>query len=134
MWPLGGSFPWSAARRVAEDGFFLGAHTLPVVVLVSVESGGAALQVLAVLPCLSLLAAGHMRRMSESRSEAVVFLVEGFLIASIVTLLPWTAFGFLVAAIPALYFSVGCERWQKVTRWSDLHHDDAGDATVRSDR
>lgn len=134
MWPLARSLPWSATRRIAEDGFFLAAQTVPLVLLVSLQSGRAALYVLALLPCLSLLAAGHMRRIPEWRGNAVVFLVEGLLAASILTLLPWTALGWLAGAIPALHFSAECERRQKVTRWSDLHHDDAGDPTVRSER
>jgi hypothetical protein len=134
MWALARSLPWSATRRVAEDGAFLAAQTLPLVLLVSVQSGRAALHVLALLPCLSLLAAGHMRRIPEWRGDAVVFLVEGLLAAAILTLLPWTSLGWLAGAIPALYFSAECERRQKVTRWSDLHHDDAGDPMVRSDR
>jgi len=134
VWSLARSLPWSATRRVAEDGFFLAAQTLPLVLLVSVQSGGAALQVLALLPCLSLLAAGHMRRIAEWRGHAVVFLVEGLLAASILTLLPWTALGWLAGAIPALYSSAECERRQKVTRWSDVQHDDAGDPMARSER
>jgi hypothetical protein len=134
MWALGRSLPWSATRRVAEDGVFLAAQTLPLVLLVSVQSGRAALHVLALLPCLSLLAAGHMRRIPEWRADAVVFLVGGLLASSILTLLPWTALGWLAGAVPALYCSAECERRQKVTRWSDLHHDDAGDPMVRSER
>jgi hypothetical protein len=75
-----------------------------------------------------------MRRIPEWRGNTAAFLVEGVLAASILTLLPWTALGWLVGAIPALHFSAECERRQKVTRWSDLHHDDAGDPMVRSER
>jgi hypothetical protein len=134
MWPLARSFPWSATRRVAEDGLFLAAHALPLVLLVGVASGKAALQVLALVPCLALLAAGRMRRIPERRSHAVLFVGEGLLAASILTLLPWTAFAWLVGAVPALRFSAECERRLKVTRWSDWNHDDAGDPTVRSER
>jgi hypothetical protein len=134
MWSLSRSFPWSATRRVAEDGAFLAAHTLPLVLLIGVQSGMAVLQVLALLPCLSLLAAGHMRRIPDRRSDVLVFLGEGLLAASLLTLLPWTALGWLLGAIPALSFSSECERRQKVTRWSELRHDDAGDSTVWSGR
>ena len=134
MWPLARSFPWSATRRVAEDGLFLAAHALPLVLLIGAVSGKAALQVLALLPCLSLLAAGRMRRIPERRSHAVLFIGEGLLAASLLTLLPWTAFAWLAGAVPALHFSAECERRLKVTRWSDWNHDDAGDPTVRSER
>jgi len=134
MWSLSRSFPWSAARRVAGDGVFLAAHTLPLVLLIGVQSGMAALQVLALLPCLSLLAAGHMRRIPEWRSDVLVFLGEGLLAASLLTLLPWTALGWLLGAIPALSYSAECERRQKVTRWRELQYDDAGDSTVWSGR
>jgi hypothetical protein len=132
MWSLARSFPWSSTRRVAEDGLFLAVHTLPLVLLLGMQSGRVVLQVLAFLPCLSLLAAGHMRRIPERRTDAAVFLGEGLLGASLLTLMPWTAFGWLIGAMPALYFSSECERRQKITRWSDLHHDDAGDPTARS--
>ncbi len=134
MWPLARSFPWSAMRRVAEDAFFLAVHTLPLVLLVGAQSGRALVYVFALLPCLSLLAAGQMRGAPERRSSALAFLVEGLLAASVLTLLPWTAFGWLVAAIPALSFSAERERRQKVTRWSDWRHDEAGDPTTRSTR
>jgi hypothetical protein len=133
-WALARSFPWSATRRVAEDGLFLAVHTLPLALLVAVQSGKEALRVLLLVPFLSLLAAGSMRRFPERRSESLVFLGEGLLAASLLTLLRWTAVGWLVAAIPVLYFSAEAERRQKVTRWSDLHHEDAGDPTVRSER
>ena len=44
------------------------------------------------------------------------------------------ALGWLVSAVPALSFSAERERRQKVTRWSELHYDDAGDSTVWSGR
>jgi len=134
IWSLSRSFPWSATRRVAEDGVFLAAHTLQLALLIGVQSRMAALQVLALLPCLSLLAAGHMRRIPERRSDVLVFLGEGLLAASLLTLVPWTVLVWLLSAIPALSFSSECDRRQKVTRWSELHHDDAGDSTVWSGR
>jgi hypothetical protein len=134
IWALSRSFPWSATRRVAEDGAFLAAHTLPLVLLIGVQSRMAALQVLALLPCLSLLAAGHMRRIPERRNDILVFLGEGLLTASLLTLVPWTTLGWLLSAIPALSFSSEYERRQKVTCWSEFHHDDAGDSTVWSGR
>jgi hypothetical protein len=134
MWALARSFPWSAARRVAEDALFLALHTLPLVLLVGIRSGGAALHVLTLLPFLSLLAAGLMRRIPERRGNALVFLGEGLLAASLLSMLPWTAAGWLLGAIPALRLSAESDRRQKVTRWSDLQHDDAGDPTVRSER
>jgi hypothetical protein len=134
LWSLSRSFPWSATRRVAEDGIFVAAHTLPLVVLIGLQSRMAALQVLALLPALSLLAAGHMRRIPERRSDLLVLLGEGLLAASLLTLLPWTALLWPLGAIPALSFSAEWERRQKVTRWSELHHADAGDSMGGSGR
>jgi hypothetical protein len=132
-WALARSFPWSATRRVAEDALFLAVQTLPLVLLVGVQSRREAVRVVTLLPFLSLLAAGQMRRIRERRSEALVFLGEGLLAASLLTLLRWTALGWLVGAIPVLYFSAESERRQKITRWSELHHEDGGDPTVRSE-
>ncbi|HEV3214677.1 MAG TPA: hypothetical protein VGZ27_03095 [Vicinamibacterales bacterium] len=134
MWPLARSFPWSATRRIADDGLFLSGHALLLILPVAIQNAGAALRVMALLPFLSVLAAGEMRRIAERRSNALVFLAEGLLAASLLTLLPWTALVWLLGAIPTLYFSAECERRQKVTRWLDLHHDDAGDPSVWSER
>jgi hypothetical protein len=134
MWALARSFPWSATRRVVEDAVFLALHTLPLMLLVALQGARAALSVLALLPFLSLLAAGLMRRIPEGQGNALVFLGEGVLAASLLALLPWTAAGWLAAAVPALRLSAEADRRQKVTRWSDLQHDEAGDPTVRSGR
>jgi hypothetical protein len=130
-WSLARSFPWSATQRVGEDGIFLGAHALPLLLLVAFQDGTVALTNVALLPFLSFRAAGYMRRIPDEHSCALVFLAEGLLAASVLTLLPWTAFVWLVASPPALLFSAERERRHKVTRWSDWQYANPGDTSLR---
>ena len=137
MWPLARSLPWSARQRVAQDALFMTVHALPLLLLVAAQSAWAAAAASAMLPLLSLLAAGHMRpggglNGAAQNSAALRFVLEGLLAAAVLTLLPWTAFAWLAAAIPALWFAAERERAHKVTRWSDLHHDHAADSVARS--
>jgi hypothetical protein len=129
VWPLARSFPWSAARRVAEDALLLGVLTLPLTLLLGVWYPIAAFSVLLVCPLLAFRAAAHVRRIPERRAGAVVFIAEGFCVASILALLPWSAPFWLAAAIAAFYLARQAERRQKVTRWVDLHHAAAGDSS-----
>ena len=127
-------WPWSSFDRVAGDAVFLAVHSLPLLLLVAVQNGRAALWVLPVVPFFAALAAGHMRRMPEHRGEALVLLVEGLLVAALLTLVPWSALIWLAGAIPALHLAAARDRGQKVTRWPDLLHDAAGDPAVQGDR
>ena len=133
VWPLARSFPWSATQRVAEDGLFLGAHALPLLLLVAFQDWTAALTSVALLPFLSLRAAGYVRRIPDDRSSAPVLLAEGLLAACVLTLLPWTAFAWLAASPPALLVSAERERRDKVTRWSDSPYAAPGDTSLQSD-
>ena len=132
-WSLARSFPWSATHRVAEDGLFLCGHALPLLLLVAFKDGTAALTSVALLPFVSLRATGYLGRISDQRRNAFVFLAEGLLAASVLTLLPWTALGWLVASPWALRSSAEHERRHKVTRWSDWQYVNPGDTSLRSE-
>jgi hypothetical protein len=125
--PWSATHPWSATQRVAQDGLSLGAHALPLLLLVAFQDGTGALTNVALLPFLSFRAAGYMRRIPDEHRCALVFLAEGLLAASVLTLLPWTAFVWLVASPPALLFSAERERHHKITRWSDWQYANPGD-------
>jgi hypothetical protein len=131
-WPLARSFPWSATHRVAADGLFLGGHVLPLLVLVALQDGMAALTCAALVPFLSLRGAGYIRSLDE-RSGAFVCLGEGLLAASVVTLLPWTAAGWLIVSPAALLGSAERERRRKVTRWSEWQYASPRDRSLQSE-
>ncbi len=126
-WPWSRSLPWSAARRVGADALLLGIHALPLV-LIATRIDPAALAVLAILPLLSVRAAGAMRRAPERRTGAAgEIFFEGGLLAALVALLPWTALLPLIATPWAVRAAAERERRQKVSRWLELHHLAAGD-------
>ncbi len=126
-WPWSRSLPWSAARRVGADALFLGLHASPLVLLAA-WIDPAALVLLAVLPLLAARAAGAVRRAPERRTGASgEILLEGFFLAALVALLPWTALPALAAAPFAIRAAAERERRQQVSRWLELHHLAAGD-------
>ena len=132
VWPLARSFPWSAVRRVIEDGVFLALHTLPFLLLTASQSGVSMLQVCSLVPFLSIRATEYMKRIPGGQAAAFVFLAEGIVAASCLTMLPWTAFLWLAGAIPALHAARRAELCQKATIWMELHHAGAGDSSLWS--
>jgi hypothetical protein len=126
-WPWSRSLPWSAAQRVRSDALFLGLHTLPLVLLAAAVHP-AALAVVAILPFLTLRAAGAIRRAPERRTGASgEILAEGLILAALVALWPWTCLLALAGTPLALRFAAERERRQKVSRWLEIHHLAAGD-------
>jgi hypothetical protein len=134
-WSLARSFPWSANHRVAEDGLLLGGHALPLLLLVALQDGTAALASAALLPFLSFRAAGHMRQIPDEPAflTELAFFTEGLVAAAVLTLVPWTALGWLVASPVTLFMSAERERRLKVTRWSDWQQANPGDTSLRSE-
>ncbi len=126
-WPLARSFPWSSAQRVASDSAFLILHALLPTALLAARFPAAAWYVLGLLPLLSFRAAEEARHRAEFRGETVRFMAEGFALAALVSLLPWTILLCLLAAMPAFISARNVERTSKVTRWSDRRHSPFGD-------
>jgi hypothetical protein len=127
-WPWSRSLPWPASRRVLIDALFLGAHTLPLVLLTAWIEPLAALAVLAEVPLLALRSAGAMRRAPERRTGASgEILMEGLLLAAAVALLPWVSLLALLGSPLAVRAAAERERRQKVSRWQEIHHLAAGD-------
>jgi hypothetical protein len=126
-WPLSRSFPWSATRRIIDDGLFAAIGALPLVLLVAVRNVAAALIILTALPIMCLRTAEFIRRVPERRVAPLALLGEGIVIGIILTLLPWTALLWPAASILALYSAREFERNRKATVWIELHHAAAGD-------
>lgn len=132
-WPLARSFPWSAAQRVGEDAVLLGAYALPLLVLVYWLDSHAVLGTAAVLPVLSVRAAGNMRLMPARRIGMGAFVLEGFVIAGSCALVAWSPLIWLAATPFVFYFARRAELYQKVTRWLELHYASVGDSLSWSD-
>src|SRR6185436_534767 len=127
-WPWVRSLPWSADRRVRADAALLAAHALPLVAVTAKIDWVAAVAVLAVTPWLAARAAGAVRRAPERRTGASgEILIEGFLLAAAVALLPWLSLLALAGTPWALRVAAERERAQKVSRWLELHHLAVGD-------
>lgn len=129
-WPWSRSLPWPATRRVGADAVFLALHTLPLFLLGALMAPvpWALLGPAALVPLLSLRAAGAMRRAPERKTGASgEILGEGLFLAALVSLLPWTALLALAPVPWALKAAAERERAQKVSRWLELHHLAAGD-------
>jgi hypothetical protein len=127
-WPWSRSLPWSARRRVLFDAAFLAVHALPAILLTAWINLPAALAVLALVPWLSVRAAGAMRRAPERRTGASgEILIEGLLLAAAVALLPWLAILPPFGLPWALRVAAERDRKQKVSRWLELHHLAVGD-------
>ena len=127
-WPWARSLPWSADRRVRSDAALLAAHALPLIVVTAAIDLPAAAAVLAATPWLAARAAGAVRRAPERLTGASgEILVEGFLLAAAVALLPWLSLLALAGTPWAVRAAAERERAQKVSRWLELHHLAVGD-------
>ncbi|HSG39296.1 MAG TPA: hypothetical protein VLE27_06635 [Thermoanaerobaculia bacterium] len=126
-WPWSRSLPWSASRRVVSDALFLSLHAVPLIAL-AVAIHPVALAALGLLPLVAARSAGAMRRAPERKTGAVgEILMEGFFLAALVALVPWTALLTLALTPWAVRAAAERERRQKVSRWLELHHLAAGD-------
>jgi hypothetical protein len=113
---------------VRADAVLLAGHALPLLIVTAKIDLLAAVAVLAVTPWLAARAAGAVRRAPERRTGASgEILLEGFLLAAAVALLPWLSLLALAATPWALRVAAERERAQKVSRWLELHHLAVGD-------
>jgi len=132
-WPLARSFPWSAGQRVAGDALFLGLHALPLLILGALVNPTATVEACALVPLLSIRAAGCMRQMPARRTGEGRFVAEGIFFAGSSALSAWALLFWLAAAFPAFRAAREAEARQKVTRWLELHYATAGDSQSWSD-
>ena len=125
-WPWARSLPWTARLRVGLDAAVLGAVALPSTAVALVEPAVIP-SVLATLPWLALRGAAEIRRAPGHQGGTSPLVLEGGLVAGLVTLVPWMAWGLLAATPVALGLAAGRERRQETSRWQELHHAAAGD-------
>ena len=67
------------------------------------------------------------------RTQQILLAGTVLLVAGLVTVLPWTAVGFLLSTPLAIRLAAERERRQDVSRWHELHHLAAGDPVSWSD-
>jgi len=132
-WPWARSLPISSYRRVTNDALFLDLHALPLLVPAVLIDISAIWSLLAILPFLSIRAAKYVRRIPERRTGGK-YILESFVIAGIIALMPWTALLLIPAAIPEFISARNADCRQKVSRWLELHHTAAGDSLSWSNR
>jgi len=88
----------------------------------------AALTVAGCVPLLAFRAVGATRAGTRPRTGAAALpLVEGWLLAGGVTLVPWLAVLALLATPLAWRSAASGDRALKVSRWDELHHRAVGD-------
>jgi len=126
VWPWARSLPWSSVRRVTGDGIFIAGLTAPLLFPIALLDVWAAIAVAAMAPFLALRAAAY-ERISGHRSIVGGLIVEGTIVSALVCLVPWTAWAFLAAVPVALHAAADKEQRRKATRWSERHHQAAGD-------
>jgi hypothetical protein len=131
-WHFARSLPWSSSSRIVADAVLMSSHSIPVLILIAALDAAILPVVSAAVPYLVLRIVGYIRIIPENRVAAGVFLLEGFLVAGSVALLPWTALLWLAGAIPAYSAARTHEQNQRVSRWCELHHASAGDTLIWS--
>jgi hypothetical protein len=128
VWPWVRSLPWSGGTRVLGDAFFLSLVAVPALIIVAIMNLPSTTAVVAIVPTCVFRSIGHVRRSSDRRVQAGGILVEGFSMAALIALIPWTAAAFLVLSIPAFHLARKAELDLKATRWSERHHLPSGDS------
>jgi hypothetical protein len=130
-WPWSRSLPWSSTQRVLEDAAVIAlASTVCIVATLAISTRAALIGLLA-LPSFAIIAAAAIRRRPGTQTGAsgpalVVMLPLALLIARA----PWVG-AISLASMPAVVrFAAGRERARRVTSWSELHHDPAGDTSA----
>ena len=127
-WPWARSLPWSSTRRVLADACVIGLPLLVVPIGLLPVRASSALAVATLVPLAAASAAAAVRgganRLTGAAGECfVISLIAGGLMAV------WPLLGVVNLGIAPLYIRLGArrEREQVATKWTELHHEGAGD-------
>jgi hypothetical protein len=127
-WPWARSLPWSCARRVMIDAIVLGAPMVIVPLGLWHVSAFSALVVACLLPLGAASGASAlrlaMRRQTGAAGETTLVMLTA---GAAIVISPWFALVALGATPFVLLLGAHRERDEVATRWSELHHDAAGD-------
>ena len=128
LWPWSRSLPSSAASRVAVDASLLALHALPVLIGVLLVAPGSLLPLAAHTGLLVVRAAGQIRSGRGRTSGASgPLLLEGFLSAAWIALVPWLGLIVAVALPLAFRAAARAERNARPSLFAEQHHQGAGD-------
>lgn len=132
-WPWVRALPWSGRMRAGLDAALLGAAALPCLAPALIWPAVMP-SLVATLPWLALRGAAEVRRAPGHQGGVASLLLEGGLVAGIVTLVPWISAGLLALTPLALALAGARDQGQEVSRWHELHHVAAGDPLSWSER
>jgi hypothetical protein len=127
-WAWSRSLPWSSRHRVLADAGLLALPAATVLLLVAAAAPRPVVPAAALLPYLAVRAAGVARTREErlAGSAALVFTVEGCVLAGAGALVWWAPFLTLPLVPFALRNATATERAARVSKASELHASDRG--------
>jgi hypothetical protein len=127
-WPWSRSLPWSSKQRVLADSFVLGIPLVIIPVGLLAVSVAQAAVVAALVPLAAVSGAAASRRGSDRQTGAAgeTLLVT---LAAAAALSMWPLASVVVLAATPLFVRIGARRDRDAvaSRWSELHHEGAGD-------
>lgn len=128
-WPWIRSLPWSAKTRVVWDAAFVSTHALPLVVFVGILNLKTILPLVISLPLFGAYSAYSIRQAAESAMGASgKVLLLGTIGSLLLCLFPLSSLLFLSLTPLVTLEAIKAEKFQKVSRWLELHHLAAGDS------
>jgi hypothetical protein len=128
-WPWIRSLPWSAKSRILSDSSFISLLILPLLVIVGVMNLKSMLPLAVSFPFFVLYSVYSIRLATESPiSASGKVLLLGAIGGLFLCIIPWSSFVFLGLTPWILKEAIKAEKYQKVSRWLELHHLAAGDS------
>jgi hypothetical protein len=128
-WPWIRSLPSSAKSRILSDSSFISLLVLPLLVITGLMNLKSMLPLAVSFPFFVLCSVYSIRQATES--PIIVsgkVLVLGAIGGLFLCIIPWSSFVFLVLTPWILKEAIKAEKYQKVSRWLELHHLAAGDS------
>lgn len=129
-WPWARSLPWSSTYRVVADVLVIGVPLIAVPIALLPLAPLQALIVAAMVPITAAFGAaalrGTARRQTGAAGEAIIFALVACVGVGF-----WPALSVVALGLTPLVvrWAAARDRAWRVTRWSELHHNAAGDPT-----
>jgi hypothetical protein len=118
-WPFARSLPQSTARQIFEEGAFLLACLIPVVLATAAIDVPAAVQLLPAAPLFACRALAHVLAVGDRRAHALMFMTEALALSAVLAFLPELGLLFAALTYPAFVVAAKSARGRKVTVWQD---------------
>jgi hypothetical protein len=128
-WPWIRSLPWSAKSRILCDSSFISIFVLPLLVIVGVMNLKSMLPLALSFPLFVIYSVYSIRQDAESPiGSPGKVLIYGTIGALALCIIPWSSLLFLGLTPWILKEAIKAEKYQKVSRWLELHHLATGDS------